>query len=50
MSPFTGRDGTIFLSRQEIMNIIVPDKNNPPRGQAAGILRSEKNGNRARRK
>ncbi|HMC87256.1 MAG TPA: hypothetical protein VKI61_17145 [Chitinophagaceae bacterium] len=28
-----GKDGTIFLTRQDIMNIIVPDKNNPPRGR-----------------
>jgi cell division protein FtsQ len=28
-----GKDGTFFLNRQDVMNIIVPDKNNPPRGR-----------------
>lgn len=28
-----GRDGELFLNRQDVINIIVPDKNNPLRGR-----------------
>jgi cell division protein FtsQ len=29
----SGKEGELFLSRLDVMNIIVPDKNNPPRGK-----------------